>query len=108
MTALTINISETHNFLDLPRETGTYRREVENGIVHTFTVEDGKIVKHEAVNREGKQLATSQIRIVADYIHNPGGGGSPAIPVDSPKCYYCTNDSDYSSHHSCWSAPCAE
>lgn len=102
-TSLTINISQTHDFLDLPRETGIYQREVENGVVYTFTVEEGKIVKHEAVNREGKPLATSRIRIESvaeDYefppIHIPPG----------PKCYICTNDSDYDDNHQCYVANC--
>lgn len=105
-TTLTINISKTHDFLDLPRETGIYRREVENGVVHTFTVKDGKIVKHEAVDRHGKPLATSRIRI-ASSTYGPGYG---PINPDVPKCYYCTEGDTWGAGgdgtHECVSTPC--
>ncbi len=100
-TSLTINISQTHDFLDLPRESGIYQREVENGVVHTFTVEDGKIVKHEAVNRDGKPLAMSRIRI-----EGVAADGNPYLIPPGPKCYICTNDSDYDDSHQCYVANC--
>ena len=105
-TTLTINISKTYNFLDLPRETGTYQREVGNGVVHTFTVKDGKIVKHAAVDRNGKPLATSRIRIESST-YGPGYG---PIGPDVPRCMYCTEGDTWGAggddKHECMTVPC--
>ena len=96
-----INVSETHDFLDPPRETGTHRREVENGVVHTFTVEDGKMVKHEAVDRDGKPLRTSRLRMESTWDDPP-----------TAWCYICTNGGDTwgpggdDVWHQCYKAPC--
>jgi len=105
-TALTIRISGTHDLRNLPRETGTYQREVENGTVHTFTIEDGKVVKHEAVDRAGTPLKTSRIRIDASW-----NGGTPVWNHDVPQCYFCAEGGDTwggggGETHQCWVGDC--
>ena len=79
-TTFTIKISKTHNFLDLPRETGVYHREGPDGETHTLTVKDGKVVKHEAVDSSGKALRTSRIRI-ASASYGPGYGPTPPMRI---------------------------
>jgi hypothetical protein len=106
-TTFTFNVSKTHNFLDLPRETGTYRREVANGVVYTLTVEDGKIVKHEAVDRNGKPLRTTRIRMERPS-YGPGYG---PIGPDEPRCMFCTSGGDTwgpggDEPHECQTVPC--
>jgi hypothetical protein len=105
-TPSTIKISKTHDLRNLPRETGTYQREVEDGIVHTFTIKDGKVVKHEAVDREGRPLATSRIRIEAAW-----GSGAPVYDPDTRTCYFCTSGGDTwgaggDGSHQCWEGDC--
>ena len=105
-TAFPIKISQSFDLLNIPKKDGVYRREVEDGIVHTFTISDGKVLKREAFDRDGNPLPTYRLRITAS-----GGFNPPFINPDSPKCYFCVSGGDTwggggGETHNCWVDEC--
>jgi hypothetical protein len=91
-----IKVSDKHDLLDVSSEAGTYSRNLENGVVLTFTVEGGKIVKHDAKDRDGKELKTFNLQM-----HSFDEGRV---------CFVCMSlgepPSDYGDDQICFKAPC--
>jgi len=58
-------LSDKYDLMDIASDVGTHSTEVEEGVVLTITIENGK-VKHAAKDRDGKILKTSSLRIHSD------------------------------------------
>jgi hypothetical protein len=94
-----IKISDTHDLLDIPSESGSYSKELENGIVLTLTIEEGKIVKNEAKDSKGHSLKISHLK---NHSVTPAELG--------PVCFVCLSltdpPNDYGDNMVCFRASC--
>ena len=74
-----LRLSHTEDLLDLSPESGAYSKTLDDGTVINITVKGGKIVKHEAHDKEGNPLRPYYVNT------RPGDPGSPEARV----CYSC-------------------
>jgi len=74
-----LRMNDTEDLLDFNPSSGAYSKTLEDGTVINITVKNGKIVQHEARDKEGHPLRPYYVN------SSPGDPGAPEARV----CYAC-------------------
>jgi hypothetical protein len=99
-----IRISDTHDFMDIASEAGTYSKKLENGVVCTITIDKGKIVKLVAKDSEGNSLRTFNLKM-----HSVGPADQGIRPADRGEgtiCFCCLGSGSYTETPLCYKVSC--